>query len=241
MKFGLNSTIGGYPVKDVLGAVGLAGDLYAVATFLSGKVALIVGLLSLPLILVWGLSSRGPGERPFVRRLAGLAVAASAVALALAALAATLYLTGEPPDPLGAVEAKDSEDFELKPGPRPGLASGSYMPRFTREADIAEVGLTPVPEAARRVARIDVTNVSGAGEEIDSFAEMIDRRSETQIYYEVTRPSQNFTVTLDVRARLAEPAAAGPVRMRAHYRYARRDQMWRLRRWFFDNIAERLR
>lgn len=240
MKLGLDKTVGGYQIKDWLGTLGLVGDAYALITLISGRFAMIVGFLSLLFIFLWGLSSRA-SARPFVRNLASLAVVVSSAALALALLAGVAYLTTQEPDPLGATQATHSEDFVLTSRRSPSQAFGSYRLKFTREADIAEVGLTPAPEDAGRVARIDVTNVAGLPEEIDSVAEMYDKRSPTQIYYEVVKPSQNFTVTLDVLAHLDEAGPVAAVRMRAHYKYARRDQTWRLRRWFFDNIAERLR
>ena len=240
MALNLDRQIGPVKVKDILGGLGLVGDATAAYTLFSGRLAMIIGVLSLALLLIWGLLSKD-SARPFIRVLARVTAFVAAAVLAVAAMTGTFMLVSEPPPALGDVTHVEVEEFILT-GERPANhISGPFSPKLTRSADVAEVGITAAPGDDRRVEGIKVVSVGGSEEDTGRMREVYNKRSPLQVYYEVDGPTPEFKVVLHIDARLNQPGTSPTLKMRAHYTYARRDWSWRLRRWIFENIGERLR
>lgn len=222
--------------KEVLGVIGVVGELVAFFVKLPGWCAIPLGILGALFILMWGWLERKNASK-FIKAVARIGILAGVLTLAFFVGVGIILLTGEPPSAFGIVVDEVAREYSLSADGTGGGLAGKYPLEFTRKADLVEIGVMPASDDIGKVEKIDVTT-RGPINQTNKMEELLNRNTDKQIYYRVTDPSPDFNITLETAGRLKAPNSTPGIRMRVHYKYGMREPLREARSWVFERFGQ---
>lgn len=221
--------------KEVLGIVGVLGDLLAFFAKLPSGYALLPGLLGSLLIFMWGWFERNNVSNLF-KTLARIGVAVGVITFVFFAAVGAVLLLSSPPTSFGRITDEKAKEFRLASGEKANSVTGQYNLKIDQDVDLVEVGVMPSPDDLNKVKELDVTT-EGPIQQTNKMTLLVNRTNDTQTYYRVTDPTANFEVKLNLTVDLKEAMSSPEVGIRVYYKYGKRDLLWRVTSWVFERFG----
>jgi len=225
-------------LNNILGFVGLVGEVCASIVKQPGKYVILISLVSALFIFVWGLIARKDQSHSIKKALAWSGIVVGVLTIFFFSVVGFILISvsDSPPSSSGRMLSEEVKEFQLNSNQRTDQLSGQYTLKFSQEANLIEVGLVPTPQDSDAVKEFYVTT-KGLPEYTNAMSLWTNKTTDIETYYKVLNPPTGFNVILNSTVQLKQSRLSPSLTVHVYYKYFKHNLLWRLQKWAYSNYS----